>query len=172
MSAKDVQFSIPPRSRISAGCWRSLSILKVRIAAWVLRRPSASTLFGSSDGCLGLHCAGTLDNLTNLGSDAMSRIDRHTLLYAFGVASVTSILPAHAGTAAKVAACLSSKIVQCPAALRTVPTMFCAGFHPFSHATPVLFWTFSKADAGAAVRLRFSTPGGSHQRHPISASSI
>jgi hypothetical protein len=79
----------------------------------------------------------------------MSRIDRHTLLYAFAVASVTSILPAHAGTAAKVAACLSSKIVQCPAALRTVPTMFCAGFHPFSHATPVLFWTFSKADAGA-----------------------
>lgn len=35
----------------------------------------------------------------------MATIDRRTLLYAFGVASVTSILPAHAGTTAKVAVC-------------------------------------------------------------------
>ena len=39
----------------------------------------------------------------------MSRIDCRTLLYAFGVASITSILPAHAGTAAKVATCKSGE---------------------------------------------------------------
>jgi quercetin dioxygenase-like cupin family protein len=35
----------------------------------------------------------------------MSKIDRRTLLYAFGVASATSILPARAGTIAKVTLC-------------------------------------------------------------------
>jgi len=35
----------------------------------------------------------------------MATIDRRTLLYAFGVVSVTSILPAHPGTTAKVAVC-------------------------------------------------------------------
>jgi hypothetical protein len=35
----------------------------------------------------------------------MPNLDRRTLLYAFGVASVTSILPSHAAAATKVALC-------------------------------------------------------------------
>ena len=38
MSAKGVLFSMPPKSRISEGCWRSLSILRVLIAAWVRKQ--------------------------------------------------------------------------------------------------------------------------------------
>ena len=40
MSAKGVLFSMPPKSRISAGCWRSLSIPRAHIAAWALSRRS------------------------------------------------------------------------------------------------------------------------------------
>ena len=38
MSAKGVLFSVPPRSRISAGCWHGSQIPKEHIAAWEQRR--------------------------------------------------------------------------------------------------------------------------------------
>src|SRR5215468_6125538 len=41
MSAKGVVFSMPPKNRISAACWRSLSIPRAHLAAWALRRRSA-----------------------------------------------------------------------------------------------------------------------------------
>ena len=38
MSAKGVLFSMPPKSKISAACWRSSSIPRALIAAWVRRQ--------------------------------------------------------------------------------------------------------------------------------------